>query len=788
MKLNGNRWRGKTLGTVASVALAASVGAIAPGTPAGAVAGPLDPTFDVDGRVMTPIASAAIARDVAIQPDGKIVVAGYAFNTSSNVAFAVARYNANGSLDTTFDGDGIVITDLTPDADGAFAMALQPDGKIVLAGTTATGSESDIAIARYNADGSPDTSFDGDGRVVTDFATTDDAALDIHVQADGKVVIAGATEGTFSDFAIARYNGDGSLDGSFDGDGKVNIDFGGGTSDDVAYALVQQPDGKFVVVGSAESFSFGGFALARLNGDGSLDTSFDGDGRVLIDMRTGLPLDIATGVALQADGKIVVSGTRDITGSVTESMVTARFNSDGTLDTAFGSQGMVTVDAGPFGDFSNDVLVQPDGKIVMVGTSDGLVEDYVGVIRLLPDGKFDASFAGGGIARTQLGLGGFGSAGALQPDGKLVVAATASNGSSFQFGVLRYNTDSFARLTTIAPVRVLDTRSGGRPPASARIRVNTNAPAGTSAVLVNLTLTRAAGGGYVTADSCSALLPGAQAKSNANFAVGLDVANNSVVNVDPDGAFCLFVSQAVHVIVDVQGYIGIAGSRLAPTSPTRVLNTRTGAKPAANSITRVQTGVPAGTTAVLANITMTRAAGAGYVTADRCTGMVAGPQSKSNGNYVPGIDIANNSVVNVDADGSFCIYADQSVDLIVDIQGTYGPTGGRDVLVVAPRRLIDSRTGVRPPAGTITRVNTGAPAGTTAVLANLTMTGALAAGYLTADRCSAMVPGPQSKSNGNYIPGVDIANNSVIPIDADGSFCVYNDQPVHFLVDLQGTY
>lgn len=267
--------------------------------------GNLDPTFDADGRVTTPFGfgfSSDGATAVALQPDGKIVAAGIA--GVLDLDFALARYNPNGSLDTTFDTDGKVTTDFGSNNDGIGAIALQPDGRIVAVGTARVGSGLNFALARYNKDGSLDPTFGTNGMVTTDFGFGGDGAKAVALQPDGKILVAGfATpiRGQLEHFALARYNPDGSLDTAFDIDGMVTTAFS--SSDDSASAVVLQPDGKIVAVGGARFGGLYDFALARYNADGSLDTTFDTDGMVTTAFSSSH--DQASAVVLQADGKIV---------------------------------------------------------------------------------------------------------------------------------------------------------------------------------------------------------------------------------------------------------------------------------------------------------------------------------------------------------------------------------------------------------------------------------------------------------------------------------------------------
>jgi len=247
--------------------------------------GDLDSTFDGDGKVTTDFGGSGSSTQsigaLALQPDGKIVAAGTGYEDGSS-HFALARYQADGSLDPTFDGNGKVTTGLNPYTNVAVrALALQPDGKILVAGA-GDGDNSDtinFALIRYNADGSLDSSFGDEGKLIPGF---DFFYLKTFIlQPDGKIVVAGNPpydSGT-NDFTLVRYEANGSLDLTFGGDGKVTTDFGG--TADVANALALQPDGKLVAAGvryeplALEPYKF---ALARYNPDGNLDPSFDGDG------------------------------------------------------------------------------------------------------------------------------------------------------------------------------------------------------------------------------------------------------------------------------------------------------------------------------------------------------------------------------------------------------------------------------------------------------------------------------------------------------------------------------
>jgi uncharacterized delta-60 repeat protein len=345
--------------TVASLAAALVL------TPLGiAAVGDLDRTFGGDGTVVTDVGGDDYPSDVAVQRDGKIVVVGVSILPTGS-AFVITRYTASGALDRTFGDGGISRPDF--DLGWGMAVATQADGKIVVAGQgTRPGGTFDFVLARYNADGSLDASFDGDGRVFTDFGYND-GAYGVAIQPDGKIVAVGnARSGSSRDaneFGVTRYNPDGSLDASFDGDGKVLTAFTPLT--DVAVDAAVQPDGKIVVGGNA-GFSFvpphnQDYALARYNADGSLDAGFDGDGKVTT---TGT---YTEDVALQADGKILLAG-RQVLRYNRDGSLDSSFGADGKLPDAGVSALLVQPDAkiiavgGARGDFSIARL-HPGGQV-----------------------------------------------------------------------------------------------------------------------------------------------------------------------------------------------------------------------------------------------------------------------------------------------------------------------------------------------------------------------------------------------------------------------------------------
>jgi uncharacterized delta-60 repeat protein len=334
---------------------------------------------------------------------------------------ATGALAAPGDLDSSFDGDGIKTIDFLA-GESVAAVLAQPDGKIVLAGTSGDALTDNFVVTRLNPDGTPDTSFSGDGAVSADFGAADrvNAAA---LQADGKLVVAGATQppGGNANVAVARFNANGTLDSSFDEDGLATLEY----FDDVdgAEAVLVQPDGSIVLAGYGSSSQ--SFTLARLNPDGSPDPRFQGADMIDIGsfrITFGAGVDAARAAALQPDGKIVIAGTNVVDGN--ENLAVARIEPvTGEPDRTFDGDGIRTIDfGGP--DAAHSVLVQPNGKIVLAGHGTGS-DDFL-VTRLNADGSTDQDFAGNGSIGIDFGGPGRGYAAALQANGKILVAGEST--------------------------------------------------------------------------------------------------------------------------------------------------------------------------------------------------------------------------------------------------------------------------------------------------------------------------------------------------------------------------
>jgi uncharacterized delta-60 repeat protein len=387
--------------------------------------GALDPTFDVDGKIaITNVVT--VARKIAVQPDGKIIVVG---STANNADFVLFRFNLNGSPDFTFGIGGKVITDFGSTTEAATDIAVQADGRIVVAGSTAV----DFAVARYNPNGSLDTTFDSDGKVLTDFAGNPDGANALVIQTDGKLVVAGeiTTAAGGQDAGFARYNPNGSLDTTFSSDGKANFDIGNAFNS--LAEVSQQPDGKIVAMGLVD-INGGDFAVYRLDANGNLDSTFDFDGIVTTDV---FGTDNATTIRVQPDSKILIGGGNSGPNSAT----LIRYNTNGSLDTTFDGDGRVTIDVPNVGrELISEIELQGDGKIL--ACYDATINSVFGIglsaMRFNSNGSLDTAFGNGGFvnART-LPLPEEALSMKLLSGNKMVVLGVNNNQTSF--AVARYD-------------------------------------------------------------------------------------------------------------------------------------------------------------------------------------------------------------------------------------------------------------------------------------------------------------------------------------------------------------
>ncbi|MDA2946016.1 MAG: delta-60 repeat domain-containing protein, partial [Actinomycetota bacterium] len=423
------------------VALLASSLSLA-GPSAQATSGDLDTTFSDDG--FTSVDFNALfddARAIAIQPDGKVIIGGKVTPFSGS-QFGLARLTTSGDLDTTFSGDGKKSGTLGGTYNDLYDIALQSDGKIVAVGAKYFSNLNDAVwlIARYTADGDLDTTFSGDGIQTLDFSPySGERAQAVAIQSDGKIVVGGQfKDGSNPSFALARFTSSGELDMTFSADGIQTQDFNNGQ--DGIYDLAIQDDGKIVAAGLAQIAGDWDVGIARYTPNGNLDTTFSDDGVLTSDFGS---FEKANSVALQPDGKIVVLGETVPSGSTESNLLVARYSSTGVLDTSFSGDGKFVSDLGGDNVYGMSMVIQPDGKIVGVGSSQVTTTPTTTrcfVARLTESGELDTTFSTDGIvvasplAKDNERC----STVAMQSDGALLAAGTSyTNTPEADFVVMR---------------------------------------------------------------------------------------------------------------------------------------------------------------------------------------------------------------------------------------------------------------------------------------------------------------------------------------------------------------
>ncbi len=394
---------------------------------AAANAGDLDTSFSSDGkRVQNFGATGDLGNAVAVDSHNRVVVAGWSFQPggSLNYDFAVARFNTDGSLDTSFSGDGKRLQSFGNafESDQATAVAVDSQDRIVVAGTsdqdTTNAVNNDFAIARYTTSGALDTSFSSDGKRVQNFAAapSSDTASAVSVDAGNRVVVAGASDqsdaGLGQDFAIARYTASGALDTSFSSDGKRLQNFVSGDNADRANALAIDSQGRIVAAGLSDQDPVVSplgvnedFAIARYTTSGALDTSFSSDGKRVQNFITGDNNDVAKAVAIDSQNRVVAAGFSDQDTSIGTDFdfALARFTTGGGLDASFSDDGKKEGNLFAGGSDAEEirgVAVDSQGRIVAAGYSDvdpsASTNDDFAIARLDAAGTLDPAFSDDG--------------------------------------------------------------------------------------------------------------------------------------------------------------------------------------------------------------------------------------------------------------------------------------------------------------------------------------------------------------------------------------------------------
>lgn len=409
---------------------------------AAASPGEIDPTFGEEGQVITtfPGSVEESARALAVQSDDKIVVVGGNSTFSSSTGEidrqgAVARYAADGELDRTFGNDGTVAIDFGLDFEEARDVVVQPDGKIIVVGTSEdlNSRKSSWGIARLMPNGTLDNSF-GTGGLVTTNVGSDEELNSVALQADGRIVVAGtvSTPTAFEVFAVGRYHADGKLDATFGDGGTVQTGFQP-SGEGRAFAVAVQPNGRIVVVGHSltdVSPFVSRMVMARYRQNGNLDTEFSGDGRVVTHFRGGNAH--ARDIEVKPDGTIVVGGNAQVPLGSSFDFAIAQYRPNGALDRNFSNDGK---DRTRFtnGGGADALAVQPNGEVVLFGS----VSTGFGLVRYRNDGSLDPSFGRYGRVRTHFESA-LSSDVALQSTGRIIAAGYGNTGKGYHFLLVRY--------------------------------------------------------------------------------------------------------------------------------------------------------------------------------------------------------------------------------------------------------------------------------------------------------------------------------------------------------------
>lgn len=350
-------------------------------------------------------------------------------------------YSQAGELDLSFGVDGLIITELGESFDGISSLAIQADGKIVAAGYSYGATHSDFGIARYNIDGSLDNSFSLDGKLVFDFDTTFSIPYAVVIQSDNKIVVGGfatLNDTSIADcFALARLNSDGSLDDGFGDGGMVKV-YIGPNHLDIIYSLLIQPDGKILAAGTSYFDNTGRFVVARFNSDGTLDNSFSGDGITTTDIYDDT--EVILSITQQSDGKILAGGYTYNDGIADYALI--RFNENGDIDESFGDDGIVVISIGTDFDIITSVKIQSDNKIIASGYSSDIDSDTdISIARFNADGSLDFSFSGDGKLRTDIAEDDHSWQSIIQPDGKIITGGQSKQDGFVNMTLVRYNPD-----------------------------------------------------------------------------------------------------------------------------------------------------------------------------------------------------------------------------------------------------------------------------------------------------------------------------------------------------------
>ena len=421
-----------------------------------AQSGYLDLSYSEDGIFTADLGGNGfdIVYNSTLQTDGKLLLTGI-----SNGDFAIMRLLPDGTPDPLFGNDGLSLVDYAGNSDRSHAVVVQPDGRIVIAGETQINNQGDFAILRILPDGTPDSTFGIHGWTVTDLGTQYEFPNCVALQADGKIVAAGRQTGTpLSDMVMVRYHPDGRVDSLFGSDGIVVTNL---REEDEAFSIAIQPDGQIILAGFASISASGDFAVTRYNPDGTLDKFFGEGGKVITDIDGVNASDFIKAMVLLPDGKILVVGNANnafFDGQADVGMV--RYDQNGILDPEFGVGGIKVTSFGAFTN-SHGLAVQPDGKILFGGISNVINEDKRWLLaRFQSNGSLDEGFGTGGFTTTKVpGNNDYATAVHIQSDSRIILTGMSGSNPDLDFAAARYIAD-FILTPTITGITCPGTDDG----------------------------------------------------------------------------------------------------------------------------------------------------------------------------------------------------------------------------------------------------------------------------------------------------------------------------------------
>ena len=421
-----------------------------------AQSGYLDLSYSEDGIFTADLGGNGfdIVYNSTLQTDGKLLLTGI-----SNGDFAIMRLLPDGTPDPLFGNDGLSLVDYAGNSDRSHAVVVQPDGRIVIAGETQINNQGDFAILRILPDGTPDSTFGIHGWTVTDLGTQYEFPNCVALQTDGKIVAAGRRTGTpLSDMVMVRYHPDGRVDSLFGSDGIVVTNL---REEDEAFSIAIQPDGQIILAGFASISASGDFAVTRYNPDGTLDKFFGEGGKVITDIDGVNASDFIKAMVLLPDGKILVVGNANnafFDGQADVGMV--RYDQNGILDPEFGVGGIKVTSFGAFTN-SHGLAVQPDGKILFGGISNAINEDKRWLLaRFQSNGSLDEGFGVGGFTTTKVpGNNDYATAVHIQSDSRVILTGMSGGNPDIDFAAARYIAD-FILTPTITGITCPGTDDG----------------------------------------------------------------------------------------------------------------------------------------------------------------------------------------------------------------------------------------------------------------------------------------------------------------------------------------